>query len=201
MREEQLDRLHEDLRDDAYRPQPVRQKRIPKAGKPGAHRKLGIPTVYDRVCQQALLNRLEPIFEPVFDDASFGYRRGRSQHDALRKVWKELESGCEWVVDGDLSDFFGTVDHDKLLTLVARQVSDGRVLRLIRSMLKAGSYGDGRFFPTERGTPQGGVASPLLSNVLLTPFDKEMRRRGYRLTRYADDCAPRRRRREAEMAA
>ena len=83
VREEQLDRLHEDLRDDAYRPQPVRQKRIPKAGKPGAHRELGIPTVYDRVCQQALLNRLEPIFEPVFDDASFGYRRGRSQHDAL----------------------------------------------------------------------------------------------------------------------
>ena len=160
VREEQLDRLHEDLRDDAYRPQPVRQKRIPKAGKPGAHRELGIPTVYDRVCQQALLNRLEPIFEPVFDDASFGYRRGRSQHDALRKVWKELESGCEWVVDGDLSDFFGTVDHDKLLTLVAQRVSDGRVLRLIRSMLKAGSYGDGRFFPTERGTPQGGVATP-----------------------------------------
>ena len=165
VREEQLDRLHEDLRDDAYRPQPVRQKRIPKAGKPGAHRELGIPTVYDRVCQQALLNRLEPIFEPVFDDASFGYRRGRSQHDALRKVWKELESGCEWVVDGDLSDFFGTVDHDKLLTLVAQRVSDGRVLRLIRSMLKAGSYGDGRLFPTERGTPQGGVATPRTQKV------------------------------------
>ena len=187
VREEQLGGLHEELRHDVYRPQPVRQKRIPKAGKPGAHRELGIPTVYDRVCQQALLNRLEPIFEPVFDDASFGYRRGRSQHDALRKVWKELESGCEWVVDGDLSDFFGTVDHDKLLTLVAQRVSDGRVLRLIRSMPKAGSYGDGRLFPTERGTPQGGVASPLLSNILLTPFDKEMRRKGYRLTRYADD--------------
>ena len=139
------------------------------------------------MCQQALLNRLEPIFEPVFDDANFGYRRGRSQHDALRRVWKELESGREWVVDADLSNFFGTVDHDKLRTLVAQRVSDGRVLRLIRSMLKAGSFGEGRLFPTERGTPQGGVVSPLLSNILLTPFDKEMRRKGYRLTRYADD--------------
>ncbi|MCG8462291.1 MAG: group II intron reverse transcriptase/maturase, partial [Holophagales bacterium] len=185
--EERLDRLHEELRNDTYRPRPVRRKRIPKSGQPGKHRELGIPTVYDRVCQQALLNRLEPIFKPVFDDASFGYRRGRSQHDALRKVWRELKSGREWVVDADLSDFFGTVDHDKLLTLVAQQVSDGRVLRLIRSMLQAGSYGEGRLFPTERGTPQGGVVSPLLSNILLTPFDKEMRRKGYRLTRYADD--------------
>jgi group II intron reverse transcriptase/maturase len=139
------------------------------------------------VCQQALLNRLEPIFEPIFDDASFGYRRGRSPHDALRKVWKELQCGHEWVVDADLKDFFGSVDHDKLLTLVAQQVSDGRVLRLIRSMLQAGSYGEGRLFSTERGTPQGGVASPLLSNILLTPFDREMRGKGYRLTRYADD--------------
>ena len=179
VREAQLDRLHEELRHDVYRPQPVRQKRIPKAGKPGAHRELGIPTVYDRVCQQALLNRLEPIFEPVFDDASFGYRRGRSQHDALRKVWKELESGCEWVVDGDLSDFFGTVDHDKLLALVTQRVSDGRVLRLIRSMLKAGSYGDGRLFPTERGTPQGGVASGA-ALLRWRPNQSLRRRRGRR---------------------
>ncbi len=185
--DEHLDRLHEELRADAYEPQPVRQKRIPKVGQPGKYRELGIPTVYDRVCQQALLNRLEPIFEPVFDEASFGYRRGRSQHDALRKVWRELESGWEWIVDADLRNFFGTVDHDKLLTLVAQRVSDGRVLRLLRSMLNAESYGDGRLFPTERGTPQGGVVSPLLSNILLTPFDKEMRSKGYRLTRYADD--------------
>ena len=148
---------------------------------------LGIPTILDRVCQQALLNRLEPIFEPVFDDANFGYRRGRSTKDALRKVWKEIEAGREWIVDADLKDFFGSVDHEKLLALVAQRVSDGRILRLIEAMLTAGSYGEGRLFPTERGTPQGGVASPLLSNILLTPFDREMRSKGYQLTRYADD--------------
>ena len=161
---------------------------IPKPGQPGKFRPLGIPpTIYDRVCQQALLNRLEPIFEPGFDDASFGYRRGRSAKDALRKIWRELQEGREWIVDADLKDFFGSVDHDRLVTLVAQRVSDGRVLRLIRSMLKAGCMVEGRRLATEQGTPQGGVVSPLLSNVLLTPFDREMRRRGYRLTRYADD--------------
>jgi len=184
----QLNRLHTELREDCYQPRPVRQVQIPKAGKPGEFRTLGIPTIYDRVCQQALLNRLEPIFEPVFDEANFGYRRGRSTKDALRKVWKEIQDeGREWIVDADLRDFFGSVDHEKLLTLVAQRVADGRVLQLIRAMLKAGSYGKGRLFPSERGTPQGGVISPLLSNVLLTPFDQEMRRRGYRLTRFADD--------------
>ena len=184
----QLNRRHSELRADGYQPRPVRQVQIPKAGKPGEFRTLGIPTIYDRVCQQALLNRLEPIFEPVFDEANFGYRRGRSTKDALRKVWKEIqEEGREWIVDADLKDFFGSVDHEKLLTLVAQRVADGRVLRLIRAMLKAGSYRKGQLFPSERGTPQGGVISPLLSNILLTPFDQEMRRRGYRLTRYADD--------------
>ena len=183
----QLARLEKELREDTYRPQPVLQHPIPKRDKPGEYRMLGVPTIYDRVCQQALLNRLEPIFEPIFDDASFGYRRGRSTKNALRKIWKEIQSGSEWIVDADLRDFFGSVDHKKLLTLVAQRIADGRVLRLIQAMLKAGSYGKGQLFPTERGTPQGGVVSPVLSNILLTPFDREMRQRGYQLTRYADD--------------
>src|SRR5215467_13594221 len=184
---QQLDRLYQELKEDTYQPLPVRQHSIPKRDKPGEFRMLGIPAIYDRVCQQALLIRLEPIFEPIFDAASFGYRRGRSTKDALRKIWKEIQSGSEWIVDADLRDFFGSVDHEKLLTLVAQRVADSRVLRLIKAMLKAGSYGKGRLFPTERGTPQGGVVSPVLSNILLTPFDREMRLRGYQLTRYADD--------------
>jgi RNA-directed DNA polymerase len=185
--DQQLDRLRSELAMNIYRPQPVRQVPIPKAGKPGEYRTLGIPSIYDRVCQQALLNRLEPIFEPIFDEASFGYRRGRSAHDALSKVWKEIKGGSEWIVDADLKDFFGSVEHDKLLALVARQIADGRVLSLIEAMLKAGGDNKGRIIPTERGTPQGGVVSPLLSNILLTPFDREMRHKGYQLTRYADD--------------
>jgi retron-type reverse transcriptase len=130
---------------------------------------------------------LEPIFEPVFDEANFGYRRGRSTQDALSKIWRELEQGYEWGVDADLKDFFGSVDQEKLLTLLNQRVSDGRVLGLIKQLLKAGCVAEGKWLSTEQGTPQGGVVSPLLSNILLTPFDWEMRRKGYRLTRYADD--------------
>ncbi|HYX18556.1 MAG TPA: group II intron reverse transcriptase/maturase [Nostoc sp.] len=182
-----LKRLHEELKMNTYQPQPVRQQKIPKPGLPGEFRNLGIPTIYDRVCQQAILNRIEPIFEPVFDDANFGYRRNRSAKDALRKVWNEIEQGNEWIVDADLRDFFGSVSHEKLLALVNQRISDGRVLRLLESILKAGCLAEGKQIPTETGTPQGGVVSPCLSNVLLTPFDCEMRRRGYNLTRYADD--------------
>ncbi len=182
-----LERLHQELRTRNYQPKPVKRQLIPKSGQPGKFRPLGIPTVYDRVCQQALMNRLEPIFEPVFDEASFGYRRGRSTRDAMRKIWGELEQGNEWIVDADLKDFFGSVDHDKLMELLNQRVSDGRVLCLLESTMKVGYLQDNQIHPSGRGVPQGGVISPLLSNILLTPFDREMRVKGYRLTRYADD--------------
>src|SRR5215467_1718506 len=114
--DEQLDRLQGELKGDAYQPQPVRQVQIPKAGEPDEFRKLGIPTIYDRVCQQELLNRWEPIFEPVFDEANFGYRRGRSTKDAMRKVWKEIQSGREWIVDADLKDFLDRMPYCPLIT-------------------------------------------------------------------------------------
>src|SRR5229473_2213544 len=133
--EANLERLHRELRDDTYQPLPVRRLEIPKRGAPGKTRPLGIPSIYDRVCQQALANRLEPIFEKVFDPSSFGYRKGRKTADALTKIWREIQAGNEWIVDADLKDYFGSVDHDKLLTLVGKQIADSRVLKLIQQTL------------------------------------------------------------------
>ncbi len=185
--DDHIKKIHHALRDNSYRPLPTRRVAIPKRGEPTKTRPLSIPSIGDRVVQQALLNRLEPVFEGLFDDSSFGYRKGRRQRDALCKIWMEVNQGYEWILDADLKDFFGSVDHKKLIELVAQRISDSRVLQLIEAMLEAGYLENGRLFPTKAGAPQGGVISPLLSNILLTPFDKEMRRKGYRLTRWADD--------------
>lgn len=185
--EKHLNQLHNELREGTYQPKPVLQHLIPKAGEWGRYRPLGIPTIYDRVCQQAILNRLEGIFEPIFDEVSFGYRRGRSTKDALKKVWREIKQVQEWIVDADLENFFGTADHAKVMTLLNQQIADGKVLRLIENILKAGCEVEGHYTEVEQGVPQGGSLSPLISNILLTPFDCEMRRKGYSLTRYSDD--------------
>ena len=158
--EENLDKLHEELKAQQYEPQALLRVYIPKAGKKGELRPLGIPAVRDRVCQQALAQRLAPIFEPDFDDSSYGYRPGRSPHDAMRKIWREIQAGNVWVVDADLRNFFGSVDHTRLMQLVTRRISDGRVLKLIEQTLKAPVLDSGRLEPVERGTPQGGVVSP-----------------------------------------
>jgi RNA-directed DNA polymerase len=184
-REYYLDLLHDKLRDGTYQPKPVKRVEIPKAE--GGVRKLGIPAVLDRVCQQALVQRMEPIFEPMFLDSSFGYRRGRSPHDAMRKVWQELNAGCSWIVDADLHQFFDTIDQEKLIDFIAAEISDGRVLQLVRDILRAGVMEGGCWKPTLTGVPQGGVASPLWSNIFLTPFDRRMTAEGFRLTRWADD--------------
>jgi RNA-directed DNA polymerase len=177
----------------------VKRVAIPKAG--GGTRNLGIPSVIDRVVQQALVAKMTPIFEPLFADCSFGYRPGRSPHMAMRKVWREINEGNLWILDADLRSYFDKIDQERLVDLIAEEISDGRVLQLIRSFLEAGVIVDGAWEPTKTGVPQGGVASPLWSNIYLTPFDHAMTTAGYRLTRWADDfvvvC---RTRQEAEAA-
>ena len=199
-REYYLTLLQQKLKDGSYRPRPVRRVEIDKPGTT-AKRALGIPTVMDRVCQQAVVQVLEPIFEPTFRDESFGFRPGRSTHMAMRRIWRQLKAGNSWVVDADIADFFGTLSHSTLVDLVAEKVADGKVLRLLWQFLEAGVLRDGQVEPTLTGVPQGGVASPLLSNVYLHVFDEKMAAAGYALTRYGDDwvitCTTRR---EAERA-
>ena len=180
-----LELLHRKLRDGTYQPRPVKRVEIEKSD--GGVSKLGIPTVLDRVVQQALVQRMEPIFEPQFLSCSFGYRKGRSPHDAMGKIWRELQAGDGWIVDADLRSYFDSIDQSKLVDLIAEQISDGRVLNLVWDMLRAGVIQDGYWQPTLTGVPQGAVVSPLWSNVYLTPFDRYMSQAGFQLTRWADD--------------
>jgi len=180
-------RVREELLGGTFCPQPVRQVEIPKPGGQGV-RTLGIPTVLDRMIQQALLQVLTPIFDPTFSEASFGFRPGRSTHDAVKTARAHIASGHRWVVDVDLEKFFDRVNHDVLMARVARGVKDKRVLRLIRRFLQAGVMSGGVASPRSEGTPQGGPLSPLLSNILLDELDRELERRGHRFVRYADDC-------------
>lgn len=178
--------LKEQILDGIYSPKAVRRVEIPKDN--GTKRKLGIPTVVDRVVQQAIAQILSPIFEEVFSDNSFGFRPKRSAHDALKMSQGFINNGYKWSVDLDLEAYFDTVNHDKLIGLIYKEVKDIRVISLIRKYLQAGVMDNGVFNKTQKGVPQGGPLSPLLSNIMLNELDKELEQRNLHFVRYADDC-------------
>ena len=180
------DRIRQAIMEGTYSPKPVRSVEIPKPD--GGVRLLGIPTVLDRVIQQAIAQVLTPIYEKEFSDNSYGFRPRRDAHQAVRKCKEYIDAGYNWTVDIDLAKYFDTVNHDKLMRLLSEKIKDGRVLSLIRKYLKSGVMINGVVIDTEEGTPQGGNLSPLLSNIMLNELDKELTKRGLKFCRYADDC-------------
>jgi len=177
--------LKKSILEGTYRPKPVRRVEIPKPD--GGIRLLGIPTVVDRTIQQAVAQVLTPIFEKTFSENSYGFRPRRDAKQAIRKAKEYMEQGYKWVVDIDLAKYFDTVNHDKLMALVAKEIKDKRVLKLIRLFLQSGVMINGVVIETEKGCPQGGPISPLLSNIMLTELDRELQKRGHKFCRYADD--------------
>ncbi len=184
--EENWPRIKEQILTRQYKPKPVRRVEIEKEN--GGVRLLGIPCLIDRVIQQAMVQVLQPVFEPTFSEYSYGFRPNRSAEDAVRQAQIYMAEGYTHVVDLDLSKFFDTINHDLLMTLIDRQMRDKDIRRLIYVYLKSGVMSDGCLIATEEGTPQGGPASPLLANIYLTPYDKKLEERGLKFVRYADDC-------------
>ena len=180
------EQIKEDIRNGKYNPKAVRRVEIPKAD--GSKRKLGIPTVEDRVIQQAVAQQLNIIYEPIFSENSYGFRQNRSCHDAILKAQEIMNNGYKWVVDLDLEKFFDTVNQDLLISIIRRTINEDKVVSLIRKYLQAGVLVNGVFERTEKGTPQGGNISPILSNIMLNELDKELEKRGLQFVRYADDC-------------
>lgn len=179
-------KIEEQLRQGTYQPLPVKRVEIPKPG--GGVRKLGIPSALDRLLQQAVLQVLQPIFDPTFSDHSYGFRPGRSAHQAVAQAQEYQQDGYRWVVDMDLEKFFDRVNHDRLMARIAERIDDKELLKLIRAFLTSGVMKNGQVQATDEGTPQGGPLSPLLSNIVLDELDQELQRRGHRFVRYADDC-------------